>query len=106
MFLTTRNFINHALLNPVAGLEDVLAWQYLSGPAADGQTRPQLLRVSVNSAIAMTKHYSNTLDEEIDEITNVVAPYIPRLSLNTVCLLKIRFIPILEEIEPTSGTKG
>ncbi|KAL4810005.1 hypothetical protein BDV18DRAFT_130100 [Aspergillus unguis] len=52
-FLDTRKFIMRALEQPVIGFEDVLTWQYLSGPSS---SRPRLLRKAIEKAQGMIDH--------------------------------------------------
>ena len=57
VFLKTRKFITHALEEPVVGLQDVVAWNYLSGLQEEGQIRPRLLHTAVDNAFKMLEHY-------------------------------------------------
>jgi len=106
VFLLSRDFIKYALLNPIPGLEDVCAWNYLPGPADDGETRPRLLDVSINSATAMIEHHNKTSDAEIDE-NNQATPYILRLSRSAVETLQQHFTrTIPKDIKPKTDSKS
>lgn len=99
-FLLSRTFIKHALRNPVAGFEDVLAWNYLARPAGDNEERPQLLRVAIDSALAMIEHHNNT-PGKADEGTQASA-FVSRLSLGAVVMLR-KHVAALEEIDSDSA---
>lgn len=98
-FLLARNFIKHALRNPVAGFEDVLSWNYLSSPAKDDKTeRPRLLRLAIDSALAMIEHHNNTAGKTSED---AASPFVSRLSLGAVVMLR-KHVAALEEVETDS----
>ncbi|GFF34965.1 hypothetical protein IFM58399_04051 [Aspergillus lentulus] len=100
-FLTTRNFIKHALQHPVAGLEDVLTWNYLkSGQKDDASSRPHLLRRAIDSAVGMIEHHNNTSTTDKFDEENAAAPFVSRLSLGAVVMLR-KHVTDLEKIEST-----
>ncbi|KAF7180137.1 hypothetical protein CNMCM7691_009304 [Aspergillus felis] len=100
-FLTTRIFIKHALQRPVAGLEDVLTWNYLeSGQGDDASSRPHLLRRALNSAVGMIEHHNNTSATDKLGEENAAAPFVSRLSLGAVVMLR-KHVTDLENIEST-----
>ncbi|RMZ47395.1 hypothetical protein AFCA_007528 [Aspergillus flavus] len=100
-FLLTRKFIQHALENPIAGLEDVLAWHYFAGPQQehnDTCIRPRLLRRAIDEALSMIEHHNRTpaggkLSEE-----HAASAFVSRLSLGAVVMLR-KHITTLEKIE-------
>lgn len=102
-FLLSRTFIKHALCKPVAGFEDVLAWNYLAGPAkGDKVERPRLLRVAIESALAMIEHHNNTSGKATEE--SAASPFVFRLSLGAVVMLR-KHVAGLEEVESDSVTE-
>ncbi|KAH1635577.1 hypothetical protein KXX59_003952 [Aspergillus fumigatus] len=100
-FLMTRNFIKHALHHPVAGLEDVLTWNYIkSEQKDDASSRPNLLRRAIDSAVGMIDHHNNTsATDKLDE-ESAAAPFVSRLSLGAVVMLR-KHVTDLENIEST-----
>ncbi|KAE8367707.1 hypothetical protein BDV27DRAFT_123525 [Aspergillus caelatus] len=100
-FLITRTFIQHALANPIAGLEDVLAWHYFADPQQkhnDTCIRPQLLRRAIDEALNMIEHHNRTpagakLSEE-----HAASAFVSRLSLGAVVMLR-KHVTTLENIE-------
>jgi ubiquitin-conjugating enzyme E2 O len=97
----TRNFIKHALHHPVAGLEDVLTWNYIkSEQKDDASSRPNLLRRAIDSAVGMIDHHNNTsATDKLDE-ESAAAPFVSRLSLGAVVMLR-KHVTDLENIEST-----
>jgi ubiquitin-conjugating enzyme E2 O len=98
-FVMTRAFIKHALQNAVSSFEDILAWHYLPGPVDkdSGSARPQLLRKAISEALSMIGHYNSTRDNTAGEDRSVASPFIARLSLGAVVMLR-KHIAILEKI--------
>jgi ubiquitin-conjugating enzyme E2 O len=100
-FLTTRNFIKHALQHPIAGLEDVLTWNYLEfGQKDDASSRPHLLRRAIDSAVGMIEHHNNTSTTDKFDEENAAAPFVSRLSLGAVVMLR-KHVTDLEKMETT-----
>ncbi|RMJ24639.1 Ubiquitin-conjugating enzyme [Aspergillus sp. HF37] len=99
IFLLARNFIRHALPNPVAGFEDVLSWNYLASPVKDDKTeRPRLLRLAIDSALSMIEHHNNTAGKASED---AASPFVSRLSLGAVVMLR-KHVAALEEVETDS----
>ncbi|KAE8381011.1 hypothetical protein BDV26DRAFT_256323 [Aspergillus bertholletiae] len=100
-FLLTRTFIRHALENPIAGLEDVLAWHYLADPRQehnDACIRPRLLRRAIDEALNMIEHHNRTLASEKLSEEQAASAFVSRLSLGAVVMLR-KHIATLEKIE-------
>jgi ubiquitin-conjugating enzyme E2 O len=99
--LTTRIFIKHALQHPIAGLEDVLTWNYLKfGQGDDASSRPHLLRQAIDSAVGMIEHHNNTSATDKLGEENAAAQFVSRLSLGAVVMLR-KHVTDLENIEST-----
>lgn len=97
-FFMTRKFIYRALEDRVAGMDDVLNWHYLPGTRQEGEMRPRLLRRAIDSALEMIDHHNRTTGDEELNGTNAASPYIARLSLGAVVMLR-KNIAALESIE-------
>ncbi|KAF9893124.1 hypothetical protein FE257_012535 [Aspergillus nanangensis] len=98
-FLMTRQFIHHALKNPVSDFEDIIIWHYL--PSLDGEgrgDRPQLLRRVCENALHMIEHHIRTSIGERVDVSDVASPFIPRLSLGAVVMLR-KHVNALEKLE-------
>jgi ubiquitin-conjugating enzyme E2 O len=95
----TRTFIKRALEKPVPDFEDMLAWHYLPGPVADGESaRPDLLKKAISEVRSMIDHYNSTFErsgngEQIDP----ASPFVARLSLGAVVMLR-KHLSSLEKI--------
>ena len=94
-FLMTRKFIKYALEHPVAGMEDVVAWNYLPNPAGPGDgSRPILLRRAIEAALAMIEHYNSSTSGD----TGSASAFVSRLSLGAVVMLR-KHVTDLEKLE-------
>ncbi|KAF5866349.1 hypothetical protein ETB97_012515 [Aspergillus alliaceus] len=106
-FLLTRRFIQHALENYIAGLEDVLAWHYLADPRqqqADLCNRPRLLRRAINEALGMIEHHNSTPAGEKLSEERAASAFVSRLSLGAVVMLR-KHITALERIESAADAR-
>ncbi|OGM41768.1 ubiquitin conjugating enzyme [Aspergillus bombycis] len=100
-FLITRTFIQHALENPTAGLEDVLAWHYFAEPRQEQNNagiRPRLLRRAIDEALGMIEHHNRTTAGEKLSEEHAASAFVSRLSLGAVVMLR-KHINTLEKIE-------
>ncbi|PYI02266.1 ubiquitin-conjugating enzyme [Aspergillus sclerotiicarbonarius CBS 121057] len=94
-FLMTRKFIKHALEHPVAGMEDVVAWNYLVNPADPGDgNRPVLLRRAIEAALAMIEHYNSSTSGD----GRSASGFVSRLSLGAVVMLR-KHVTDLEKLD-------
>ncbi|EAW09863.1 putative ubiquitin-conjugating enzyme [Aspergillus clavatus NRRL 1] len=89
-YLTARNFIKHAIEHSVAGLEDVVTWNYLAGLGQedDKSSYPRLLRRAIDSALELIEHHNNTSAEDKLDEGHAAAPFVSRLSLGAVVMLR------------------
>ncbi|KAL4794620.1 hypothetical protein BDV19DRAFT_379343 [Aspergillus venezuelensis] len=94
-FVMTRRFIPYALEHPVAGLEDILIWHYLPpssslspSPGSDPSIpRSDLVRKSIQHALAMITHHEQTAFQKAEDIPRA-SDFCERLSLGAVVLLR------------------
>ncbi|PWY80350.1 hypothetical protein BO94DRAFT_157352 [Aspergillus sclerotioniger CBS 115572] len=101
-FLMTRKFIKHVLEHPVAGMEDVVAWNYLPNPADPGNgNRPIVLRRAIEAALAMIEHYNSSTSGDAGS----ASAFVSRLSLGAVVMLR-KHVTDLEKIEATAIGSG
>ncbi|KAE8356515.1 hypothetical protein BDV28DRAFT_126770 [Aspergillus coremiiformis] len=107
-FLLTRSFIQHALENPIAGLEDVLAWYYLPEPRqqqdSDRCNRPRLLRRAIDEALGMIEHHNRTPAGDKLSEEQAASAFVSRLSLGAVVILR-KHISALERIESAAHAR-
>ncbi|KAL1969607.1 hypothetical protein VTN77DRAFT_8160 [Rasamsonia byssochlamydoides] len=98
-FVMTRTFIKRALEKPVLDFEDILAWHYLPGPVAEGESaRPELLKKAISEARRMIDHYNSTFEKgSSGEQTSPASPFVARLSLGAVVMLR-KHLSALEKI--------
>ena len=95
----TRRFIQYALEHPVKGMEDVLAWHYVSVRAPhDDKKRPRLLRRAIEDALSMIEHHNRKSAGEEEDENDVASGFVSRLSLGAVVMLR-KHIRALEGIE-------
>ncbi|KAF7586642.1 hypothetical protein BBP40_008533 [Aspergillus hancockii] len=106
-FLLTRKFIQHALENPIAGLEDVLAWHYLADPRQEENTcnRPRLLRRAIDEALYMIEHHNRTSAGKKLSEEHAASAFVSRLSLGAVVMLR-KHVTALEQIESAANARG
>lgn len=97
-FVMTRSFIKRALERPVPDFEDVLAWHYLPGTAAnEGPNRPELLMRAITEARNMIDHYNSTYGTGDGETASPASSFVARLSLGAIVMLR-KHISALEGI--------
>ncbi|KAE8147500.1 hypothetical protein BDV25DRAFT_169091 [Aspergillus avenaceus] len=106
VFLMTRKFIQHALEHPVSGLEDVLAWHYLSGmtPKDKDHHGPRLLRQAIHEALDMIEHHNRTSSDEVLGEEHAASAFVTRLSMGAVVMLR-KHIAALEHIESAAKAR-
>ncbi|RAK98271.1 ubiquitin-conjugating enzyme E2 [Aspergillus ibericus CBS 121593] len=101
-FLMTRKFIKHALEQPVVGMEDVVAWNYLAIPAdSSDNNRPVLLRRAIEAALAMIEHYNSSTSGD----GSSASAFVSRLSLGAVVMLR-KHVTDLEKLEAATTAPG
>ncbi|PLB38474.1 ubiquitin-conjugating enzyme E2 [Aspergillus candidus] len=104
-FLLTRRFIQHALEHPVAGLEDIIAWNYLADAEHQESEHPRLLRRAIKEALDMIEHHNSTSTEDASDATLAASPFVSRLSLGAVVMLR-KHVTALEKIEATATARS